>query len=187
MTTPTPPSAMAEARKLLCICTQVGGHVYPCPAGNEIHVSRVARALSELDERLKEPTRTDSEHRRRCGCTDAQHSLDWTNWKLIQVEAQLRERDGYHALYMEYVERVQGLEFQLERVQAQLREREREVARYMMANNRQAEEVERLREALEQIIFASDQCRGHADCAHSMQPWQDARALLIRRPAPEGK
>lgn len=31
---------------------------------------------------------------------------------------------------------------------------------------------------VEAIIYASDQCRGHAGCAHSMQPWQAARALL---------
>lgn len=31
---------------------------------------------------------------------------------------------------------------------------------------------------LEAIIYASDGCRGHRDCAHSMEPWQRARALL---------
>lgn len=31
---------------------------------------------------------------------------------------------------------------------------------------------------LEDIIFASDGCIGHKDCAHSMEPWQRARALL---------
>lgn len=31
---------------------------------------------------------------------------------------------------------------------------------------------------LEAIIFASDGCIGHKDCAHSMEPWQRARALL---------
>jgi hypothetical protein len=33
-------------------------------------------------------------------------------------------------------------------------------------------------EILEEIIFASDGCRGHKDCVHSMEPWQRARALL---------
>jgi hypothetical protein len=31
---------------------------------------------------------------------------------------------------------------------------------------------------LEAIIYASDGCQGHADCAHSMKPWQRARAFL---------
>ena len=31
---------------------------------------------------------------------------------------------------------------------------------------------------LEAIIWASDGCIGHRDCAHSMEPWQRARALL---------
>ena len=31
---------------------------------------------------------------------------------------------------------------------------------------------------LEAIIFASDGCIGHRQCAHSMEPWQRARALL---------
>ena len=31
---------------------------------------------------------------------------------------------------------------------------------------------------LESIIFASDGCQGHRNCAHSMEPWQRARALL---------
>jgi hypothetical protein len=31
---------------------------------------------------------------------------------------------------------------------------------------------------LEAIIWASDGCQGHRRCAHSMEPWQRARALL---------
>ncbi len=31
---------------------------------------------------------------------------------------------------------------------------------------------------LEDIIFASDGCIGHRQCAHSMEPWQRARDLL---------
>ena len=31
---------------------------------------------------------------------------------------------------------------------------------------------------LEDIIWASDGCMGHRQCAHSMEPWQRARALL---------
>lgn len=31
---------------------------------------------------------------------------------------------------------------------------------------------------LEEIIWASDGCQGHAGCQHSMEPWQRARALL---------
>ncbi len=31
---------------------------------------------------------------------------------------------------------------------------------------------------LESIIWASDGCVGHRECAHSMEPWQRARALL---------
>jgi hypothetical protein len=33
-------------------------------------------------------------------------------------------------------------------------------------------------EILEAIIFASDGCAGHRQCAHSMEPWQRARKLL---------
>lgn len=33
---------------------------------------------------------------------------------------------------------------------------------------------------LRDIIYASDLCQGHRDCAHSMEPWQRARALLMR-------
>ena len=33
-------------------------------------------------------------------------------------------------------------------------------------------------EILEDIIFASDGCVGHRQCAHSMEPWQRARVLL---------
>lgn len=33
-------------------------------------------------------------------------------------------------------------------------------------------------EILEAIIWSSDGCVGHRDCAHSMEPWQRARALL---------
>jgi hypothetical protein len=35
-----------------------------------------------------------------------------------------------------------------------------------------------LENVLEAIIFASDGCVGHRQCAHSMEPWQRARALL---------
>ena len=31
---------------------------------------------------------------------------------------------------------------------------------------------------LEAIIWASDGCQGHRNCAHGMEPWQRARALL---------
>lgn len=31
---------------------------------------------------------------------------------------------------------------------------------------------------LEEIIWASDGCVGHRDCAHTLEPWQRARALL---------
>lgn len=31
---------------------------------------------------------------------------------------------------------------------------------------------------LEAIVFASDGCMGHRQCAHSMEPWQRARTLL---------
>jgi hypothetical protein len=31
---------------------------------------------------------------------------------------------------------------------------------------------------LEEIIWASDGCQGHKNCAHSMEPWQRARAFL---------
>jgi hypothetical protein len=34
-------------------------------------------------------------------------------------------------------------------------------------------------EILEAIIYASDGCRGHAGCNHSMEPWRRARALLF--------
>ena len=39
-------------------------------------------------------------------------------------------------------------------------------------------ERDRLRAALETIISASDQCRGHRDCGHSMEGWTLARAIL---------
>jgi hypothetical protein len=32
---------------------------------------------------------------------------------------------------------------------------------------------------LRAIIDASDQCQGHRDCNHSMEPWQRARRLLM--------
>ncbi len=47
--------------------------------------------------------------------------------------------------------------------------------------NKSAEYLAPLVEALdilESIIFASDGCMGHRQCAHSMEPWQRARALL---------
>lgn len=43
---------------------------------------------------------------------------------------------------------------------------------------------------LEAIIFASDGCMGHRECAHSMEPWQCARALLAGKwdsEEPDGK
>jgi hypothetical protein len=39
-------------------------------------------------------------------------------------------------------------------------------------------EVDRLREILTAIIYASDGCVGHKDCNHSIKPWKDARAHL---------
>lgn len=33
---------------------------------------------------------------------------------------------------------------------------------------------------LRDIIYASDLCQGHRGCGHSMEPWQRARALLVR-------
>jgi len=43
---------------------------------------------------------------------------------------------------------------------------------------------------LEAIIWASDGCMGHRQCAHSMEPWQRARKLLTpywRSAEPEGE
>lgn len=34
-------------------------------------------------------------------------------------------------------------------------------------------------EILEAIIYASDGCRGHVYCNHSMEPWRLARLLLF--------
>jgi len=34
------------------------------------------------------------------------------------------------------------------------------------------------------IVYASDSCRGHRGCWHSMQPWTDARAFLVRLDTP---
>lgn len=48
-------------------------------------------------------------------------------------------------------------------------------------------DAERLAEAIaiiEAIIDASDQCRGHADCGHSMEPWQRARRFLASEAEP---
>jgi len=42
------------------------------------------------------------------------------------------------------------------------------------------QERDELLEALRAIIYASDQCQGHRDCGHSMEPWQQARALLAK-------
>jgi hypothetical protein len=39
-------------------------------------------------------------------------------------------------------------------------------------------EVRRSVEVIRAIIYASDHCQGHKDCAHSMSPWMDARELL---------
>ena len=36
----------------------------------------------------------------------------------------------------------------------------------------------RVTAALEAIIYASDNCQGHRNCNHSMEPWQNAQALL---------
>jgi hypothetical protein len=33
---------------------------------------------------------------------------------------------------------------------------------------------------LEAIVWASDGCVGHKHCAHSMEPWQRARALVMK-------
>jgi hypothetical protein len=35
-----------------------------------------------------------------------------------------------------------------------------------------------MRDALEALIWASDRCQGHRACAHDMEPWKRARALL---------
>ena len=37
-------------------------------------------------------------------------------------------------------------------------------------------------EALEAILYVSDQCQGHANCGHSMEPWKRARELLAISP-----
>lgn len=39
-------------------------------------------------------------------------------------------------------------------------------------------EVRRAVEVIRAIIYASDHCQGHSDCAHSMLPWGKARELL---------
>ena len=44
------------------------------------------------------------------------------------------------------------------------------------------ERVAALEGALEAIIYASDQCQGHRDCGHSMDPWKTARELLALTP-----
>jgi hypothetical protein len=52
---------------------------------------------------------------------------------------------------------------------------------YVEMTNESARVIGPLLEAvdiLEAIIWASDGCQGHRHCAHSMEPWQRARALL---------
>ena len=44
------------------------------------------------------------------------------------------------------------------------------------------ERVAALEGALVAIIYASDQCVGHRDCGHSMEPWTTARELLALTP-----
>jgi hypothetical protein len=34
-------------------------------------------------------------------------------------------------------------------------------------------------EILQEIIWTTDGCVGHRNCAHSMEPWQRARALIL--------
>lgn len=41
-------------------------------------------------------------------------------------------------------------------------------------------DVRRAVEVIRAIVDASDDCQGHADCAHSMKPWFDARELLYQ-------
>jgi hypothetical protein len=41
-------------------------------------------------------------------------------------------------------------------------------------------EVRRAVEVIRAVLDASDLCQGHADCAHSMKPWFDARELLYQ-------
>ena len=44
------------------------------------------------------------------------------------------------------------------------------------------DKIAALTEALEGIIYASDQCRGHRDCGYSMELWARARAALREAP-----
>ena len=50
------------------------------------------------DDAAVEAARIPLEHDKRCACTNpAQHRLVWTNWKLVQAEAALKDKyqDGY--------------------------------------------------------------------------------------------
>ena len=41
--------------------------------------------------------------------------------------------------------------------------------------------VEEQARVMATIIYASDGCKGHVGCNHSMKPWQDARALMEKQ------
>ena len=57
---------------------------------------------------------------------------------------------------------------------------------YQQSIKRHEAATEPLRAALAAIIHASDQCRGHRECGHSMEPWQRARTLLAAEPQGDG-
>lgn len=39
-------------------------------------------------------------------------------------------------------------------------------------------ERDQLRAVIRSFVYASDGCKGHAECDHSMEPWQNARILI---------
>ncbi len=49
----------------------------------------------------------------------------------------------------------------------------------MSALRRQVAHLEVIERAAQAVIYASDQCRGHRDCGHSMEPWQALRAATL--------
>lgn len=79
----------------------------------------------------------------------------------------------------------------LDRVEALEQERES----YLMSNMSPLEQRQRdiiavlqtqvaaLEAAVLAILYASDQCVGHRDCGHSMDPWKNARKLVVPDPA----
>ena len=76
-------------------------------------------------------------------------------------------------------------------LRAQLSDLDFECGKQSDSVERNVKEIDALQEKLadqarviEAIIYASDGCKGHRGCNHSMKPWQDARALITETEPP---